>query len=39
MVELTGNQAKMDAFVKLLDDYNIIELVRTGVTGLARGTE
>lgn len=39
MVELTGNQAKMDAFIELMNDYNIIELVRTGVTGLARGGE
>ncbi|MCI9538688.1 MAG: hypothetical protein HFG35_10555 [Eubacterium sp.] len=27
----------MDAFTKLLDGYEIRELVRTGITGLARG--
>lgn len=37
MVELTGNQAKLDAFIKLLDGFEIKELVRTGITGLARG--
>ena len=36
MVELTGNQNKLEAFLNLLGDYNI-ELVRTGITGLARG--
>ncbi len=37
MIELTGNQAKLNAFTKLLDGYRIKELVRTGITGLARG--
>lgn len=38
MIELTGNQEKIDAFIKLLDQYTIKELVRTGITGLARGS-
>ena len=37
MIELTGNQAKLNAFTKLLDGYEIKELVRTGITGLTRG--
>ena len=37
MVELTGNQSKLDAFLKLLDGYEILELARTGITGLSRG--
>lgn len=37
MVELTGNQVKLDGFLKLLDGYEIKELVRTGITGLIRG--
>ncbi len=37
MIELTGNQAKLDAFIKLLDGFEIKELVRTGLTGLVRG--
>ena len=37
MIELTGNQAKLDAFTKLFFFFEIKELVRTGITGLARG--
>ncbi len=37
MIELTGNQEKLTAFVSLLEGFNILELVRTGITGLARG--
>lgn len=37
MIELTGNQEKVDAFIKLLDGYVIKQLVRTGITGLRRG--
>lgn len=36
MMELTGNQDKLDSFLKMLRDYTIIEMVRTGVTGLMR---
>ncbi len=39
MMELTGTQNKLDAFLNLLSDYEVIELVRTGVTGLARGMD
>jgi acetolactate synthase-1/3 small subunit len=38
MIELTGNQDKIDAFIKLLGPYTIKELVRTGITGLTRGS-
>lgn len=37
MVELTGNQTKLNAFTHLLGDFKITELARTGLTGLARG--
>ena len=37
MLELTGNQSKLDAFLNLLDGYEILELARTGITGLSRG--
>lgn len=37
MIELTGNQAKVDAFIRMLDGFKILKLVRTGVTGLIRG--
>ena len=39
IIELTGNQSKVDAFISLLGDYNILELARTGIAGLARGKE
>lgn len=39
MVELTGNQSKLNAFLTLLDGYEILELARTGITGLARGSK
>ena len=38
MIELTGNQAKIDAFINLLEGFKIRELVRTGITGLTRGS-
>ncbi len=37
MLELTGNQSKIDAFLNLMADYEVLEMVRTGVTGLDRG--
>ena len=37
MIELTGNQAKIDAFINLLEGFTIKEIVRTGITGLSRG--
>ena len=37
MVELTGTQSKLDAFLHLLGGYDILELARTGITGLNRG--
>ena len=39
IIELTGNQDKIDAFIALLDGYEILELARTGIAGLGRGTE
>ena len=39
IVELTGNQDKIEAFISLLEDYEILELARTGIAGLGRGTE
>lgn len=39
MVELTGNQAKIEAFISLFNGYQILELARTGIAGLSRGSE
>lgn len=38
IIELTGQQDKLDAFLELLKEYEILELARTGITGLSRGT-
>lgn len=38
-VELTGSLDKIEAFLKLLEGYEILELARTGIAGLCRGTE
>ena len=37
MLEMTGNQSKVEAFLNLMGGYQILELARTGITGLNRG--
>ncbi|MBP5772918.1 MAG: acetolactate synthase small subunit [Eubacterium sp.] len=39
MIELIGNPSKLEAFIRMLDGFEILKLVRTGITGLARGDE
>ncbi len=39
MIEITGGPSKISAFLSLLEDYEILELVRTGITGLSRDTK
>jgi acetolactate synthase-1/3 small subunit len=36
-VQIVGNSDKFDAFIQAIGDADILELVRTGVSGLARG--
>ena len=36
IIELTGSPKKIDGFMSMLEDYDIIEVSRTGVTGMAR---
>ena len=36
-IELTGDENKISALIKLMEEYGIQELVRTGVTALERG--
>jgi acetolactate synthase I/III small subunit len=36
-IELTGSGAKLDAFIRSLDQGTIIETVRTGASGIGRG--
>lgn len=37
VVEMTGPSDKLDAFVAAIDADNIIEVVRSGTTGISRG--
>ena len=39
IIEITGNQSKIDAFLRLLEGREILELARTGIAGLGRGTD
>ena len=39
IMEMTGSQNKLKAFVELMADYEILELARTGITGLSRGSD
>lgn len=39
IIELTGKSSKIDSFLDLLRDYEILELARTGIAGLCRGSE
>ncbi|GAA0078222.1 acetolactate synthase small subunit [Clostridium sp. CTA-5] len=36
-IELTGDESKVSALIKLMEEYGIEEIVRTGVTALQRG--
>ena len=38
VIELVGSQSKLSAFLRMLKDVEILELARTGLTGLSRGT-
>lgn len=37
ILEITGDPDKLDAFLKVIEPYGILEMQRTGVTVLARG--
>lgn len=39
VIELTGNKSKLEAFIDLIKDYEILELARTGITSLSRGAD
>jgi acetolactate synthase-1/3 small subunit len=40
VLELTGSKSKLEAFIELLGDGNeVLEIARTGVSGLSRGAD
>ena len=39
IIEITGGQDKIQAFLDLLSGYDILEIARTGIAGLRRGTD
>jgi len=39
IIELTGNPEKIDGFMEMVSNYDIVEVCRTGVTGIERGSE
>lgn len=36
-VQLVGSSDKLDAFIKVIDTTNVLEVVRSGVSGISRG--
>lgn len=39
VVELTGKPSKIDGFLAVIQQYDILEMCRTGVTAMQRGSE
>lgn len=39
VIELTGDQSKLNAFITLMKPYGIMELCRTGITAMSRGSK
>ena len=37
VIEATGDQSKIDALLAMLEGFNVVELVRTGLSGIKRG--
>ncbi len=37
ILELTGKPSKMEGFIKIISEYRILEMCRTGITALERG--
>ncbi len=39
IIELTGNADKLDAFIETINGDLVVEVVRTGLSGIARGAK
>ncbi len=39
IIEITGDEEKIESFVDVLRPFGIIEMVRTGVVAMARGCD
>lgn len=37
VIEATGDQSKIDGLLAMLDGFNVVEIVRTGLSGIKRG--
>ena len=37
-IQLVGPSNKLDAFIRAIDDISILEVVRSGVSGISRGS-
>ena len=37
VIEVTGNRSKVNGLLAMLDGFNIVEIVRTGLSGISRG--
>lgn len=37
IIEITGASEKLDAFMEMMNCYDILEVCRTGITGISRG--
>ena len=37
VIEATGDQSKIDGLLAMLEGFNIVEIVRTGLSGIKRG--
>ena len=38
ILEMTGTESKIDAITRLLEGFGILEIARTGIVGMSRGT-
>lgn len=36
IIELTGKPTKINAFIRIMEDFDIVEMCRTGITAMAR---